>query len=154
MKKHLGFVLAGVGLVAGAFAARASFAGEEREPSRHGFSDRTLKGWWGFNTEVGWVVPPAAPTPIPTAAVGRIYFDGEGGCQVENIINTNGESKTLTSSSCTYAVASDGTGTSEAVLPGFPVDSIPVAFVIIDGGRELRLLTTKHIVGTFSARRQ
>jgi hypothetical protein len=32
--------------------------------------------------------------------------------------------------------------------------SIPVAFVIVDRGRELRLMTTSQIVGTFSARGQ
>ena len=38
---------------------------------------------------------------------------------------------------------------------GTPISGpIPVAFVIVDGGQEIRFMNTKYIVGTFTARRQ
>ena len=148
-------MLAGAGLLAGGLAAGTSFAGEESEIAGQEFSDRSIKGWWGFHTEVGWLVPPTVPALTPTAAVGRVYFDGKGGCEVHNTLNVNGVSNSFVSSSCSYSVNPDGTGTSESVTPGLPIsDPVPIAFVIADRGRELRLMTTKFMVGTFSARRQ
>ena len=74
---------------------------------------------------------------------------------MSSIGNLNGQSIPSTSSSCVYSVNPDGTGTSEAVFPGTPIaEAIPIAFVITDGGDELRVLVTKFIVGTFTARRQ
>ena len=90
---------------------------------------------------------PVVPA-LPFAGMGRIFFDGQGGCMVSSIGNLNGQSIPTTSSSCVYSVSPDGTGTSEATFPGTPIaDPIPIAFVITDGGDEFRALLTKFIVG-------
>jgi len=118
-----------------------------------------LKGYYGFNSSYGVLVATGPNQPVvpalPFAGMGRIFFDGDGGCTVSSIGNLNGQSISSTSSSCVYSVNPDGTGTAEAVFPGTPItDPIPIAFAITDGGNELRALQTKFIVGTFTARRQ
>jgi hypothetical protein len=163
MTKRIGHVLAGAGVLAAAlvatgWTARSLSAGDEVEPrgghDGHGFSERSIKGTWGFNTEVGYLLPPAVPQPTLSAAIGRVTFDGHGKCEVSNLVNLDGEEMFFTSSSCTYSVAPDGTGRADAVFPGAPIPSAPVAFVIVDRGRELRFVNTKYVVGAFTARRQ
>jgi hypothetical protein len=163
MTRRIGHVLAGAGmlaavLVATGWSARSLWAGDEME-ARGGhdgpaFSKRSVKGTWGFSSEVSYLMPPSAPTATPNVAIGRVSFDGEGGCEVSNVVNVNGESQSFTSTSCTYSVKPDGFGEAEAVFPGAPIPSAPVAFIIVDRGRELRFINTKYIVGAFTARRQ
>ena len=150
-----------VGVIAlGAVMAGTSFGWIDRDDDgRHGFSNRSLKGHYGFNSSYGQLVATGPNQPVvpalPFAGMGRIFFDGEGSCLVSSIGNINGQSVPSTSSSCVYSVNPDGTGTSEAVFPGTPIaDPIPIAFVITDGGQEFRAVLTKFIVGTFTARRQ
>lgn len=163
MKRHSrawwikGGVCAGVIALAAVMAGR-SF-GNEHDDRGRGFSLRTLKGYYGFNSSFANLVStgpnqPVVP-PLPFASMGRIYYDGAGGCTVSSIGNLNGQSIPSTSTSCSYIVNPDGTGVSEAVFPGTPIaDPIPIAFVITDGGDEFRAVVTKFIVGTFTARRQ
>ena len=155
-------IFVGVIAVAATLAlAGTSFAWNERDAGSrgHGFSNRSLKGYYGFNSSFSMFVATAPNQPLvpalPFASMGRIFFDGEGGCTVSSIGNVNGQSIPSTSSSCTYSVNPDGTGTSAAVFPGTPIaDPIPLAFVITDGGDEFRAVLTQFIVGTFTARRQ
>ena len=155
-------VAAALGVLSVAFVCRQSLAREDREDDRghdrgddSRFSERSIKGYWGYNTSFAMLVPPAVPQALPTTAMGRMYFDGRGGCDVKSVVNLNGESMALQSSACRYQVNADGTGTAEAVFPSSPIaDPIPVAFVIVDGGQELRFVNTRYIVGTFTARRQ
>jgi hypothetical protein len=142
-----------------AVMAGTSFAWSERDEGSHGFSNRSLKGFYGFSSSYSALVATGPNQPVvpalPFASMGRLFFDGEGGCKVSSIGSVNGQSIPSTSSSCVYSVNPDGTGTSEAVFPGTPIaDPIPLAFVITDGGNEFRALITKFIVGTFTARRQ
>jgi hypothetical protein len=150
----------GVVVALAAVSAGRSLAGDgEGNRGGHGFSARTLKGHFGFNSSFSLLVASGPNQPVvpaqPFAGMGRITFDGEGGCQVSSIGNVNGQAVPSTSTSCAYTVNADGTGTSEAVFPGTPIaDPIPIAFVITDGGNEFRAVLTKFIVGTFTARRQ
>jgi hypothetical protein len=143
-------------LVGGAVRARASWAGDgDDERVRHGFSNTTIEGFWGYNSSFAMFLPPNVPERLPFVAMGRIHFDGQGGCSVTALGNLDGQTIGSTSTSCTYAVNADGTGTSEAVFPGTPIQGpIPVAFVIVDRGHEIRFMNTRFIVGTFTARRQ
>ena len=128
---------------------------DHRGGGRREFSNWSIKGSWGYNSSFGLLLPPTVPEPLPFAGMGRMHFDGRGGCEVSALGNLNGQTIPSTSSSCTYTVNPDGTGSSEAVFPGTPISGpIPVAFVIVDGGREMRFMNTKYIVGTFTARRQ
>ena len=168
MKRHTrawwiraGVMVGGVGLAVGIASTSFAWSGHDdgdRGDGR-GFSNRSLKGYYGFNSSYAALVAtgpnqPVVPAP-PFASMGRLFFDGQGGCTVSSVGNVNGQAIPSTSSSCTYSVNPDGTGTSEAVFPGTPIaDPIPLAFVITDGGNELRAVVTKFIVGTLTARRQ
>jgi len=165
MKRRMSAWWARVGVVGGGVAlaailASTSFAWSDRDGGHGtGFSDRTLKGTFGFNSSYSVLVATAPDQPVvpplPFAGMGRIFFDGQGGCRVSSIGNVNGQAVPSTSSSCSYSVNPDGTGTSAAVFPGSPIaDPIPIAFVITDGGNEFRAVLTQFIVGTFTARRQ
>jgi hypothetical protein len=152
-------LLVAIGVLAAVFVqsrAAADWYGSERGDSDRGFSNRSIKGSWGFSTNgFGMLLAPTAPQPLPAATLGRIVFDGNGGCSITLWANINGQTSRAQSATCSYTVNPDGTGTNEATFPGSPiVDPIPIVFVIIDEGRELRLLNTGSIVSTISARRQ
>jgi hypothetical protein len=119
------------------------------------FGDRSVKGAWGFVSTVATLMPPAAPHPALTTGLGRISFDGAGGCSVSSTVNVEGNTVALHSSTCRYRVDPDGTGTVEAVFPEAPVaEPIPAAFVVVQRGQELLFHTTRFIVGSFVAHRQ
>jgi hypothetical protein len=120
------------------------------------FTNQSIEGYWGFSGNFGMIVPPAAPQPVSSAALGTIFFDGRGGCSVTTTINTNGTIfGPQTSNTCTYSVNPDGTGKSVAEFTGSPVSQpLTVAFVIVDYGREIRFLNTTSIVAGFTAKRQ
>ena len=136
-------------------SAAADAYGGERWPGAPGFSNRTIKGQWGFSSSLGMLVPPAVAEPIAATSLGRISFDGNGGCSISLWSNINGQTSSAQSSTCSYSVNADGTGTNEATFPNTPfTDPIPIVFVIVDEGREIRLMSTQFIVSTISARRQ
>jgi hypothetical protein len=159
IKKHVKyFTVALIAVVAAVMAlglttrkSAAFDAAGEGEP----FSNRTIKGHYGFNSSLAWLLPPAAPQAVPAAGMGRIVFDGEGQCEVTSVANFNGNVAQLASSSCSYSVDPNGMGSAEAVFPGGSVPGpVDVSFVIVDRGWEIRFLNTKFILGTFTARRQ
>jgi hypothetical protein len=157
MRKKLGiwiWAAAGLLVIAAAIVtARASAAQEA--PARIAHSNKALRGHWGFSSSSGVLLPPASPQPVPAAGIGRIFFDGDGGCSITSVANFGGQVSRLVSSSCKYFVAADGMGRAEAVFPNAPVpDAFPVEFIVVDQGREIRFLNTKFIVGTFTAQRQ
>ena len=147
MKRHTSAWWIRIGMLVGVTAlvavlAGTSFAWIERDDGGHrgsGFSNRSLKGYFGYNSSYSVLVATGPNQPVvpalPFAGMGRIFFDGQGGCTVSSIGNLNGQSVPATSSSCVYTVNPDGTGTSEATFPATPIaDPIPIAFVITDGG--------------------
>jgi hypothetical protein len=155
----LGLMFASALVTAAVLAGTSAARDDDRWGGHRGFDKRSIKGAYGYNSSLGWLVAtgpnqPVSP-PVPFAGMGRIVFDGQGGCEVTSIGNLNGQSVPSTASSCRYDVNPDGTGTAEAVFPGAPIaDPIPIAFVITDQAQELRALNTRFIVGTFTARRQ
>jgi hypothetical protein len=142
-----------VAALALALTARRSAADAVADEEQ--FSNRTVRGSYGFNSSLGWLLPPAAPQAVPAAGMGKVVFDGNGNCQVTSVANFNGNIAHLSSSSCTYSVDAGGMGSAEAVFPGAPVPGpVDVSFVIVDHGWEIRFLNTSFILGTFTARRQ
>ncbi len=123
---------------------------------RQEFSEQSIEGRWGFSGDFGMIVPPSAPQPVPTAALGTVVFDGKGGCVVTTTINANGTIiGPLASNTCTYSVNPDGTGKSVAEFSGAPFNGpSTVTFVIVDHNREIRFLNTNSVVAGFTARRQ
>jgi hypothetical protein len=137
-----------------ALTAPKSAAAEGADDAAH-FSNKTIQGQWGYGSTLGQFLPPAVPAPTPATAIGRIFFDGNGSCQVESMTNLGGTLIRLSSSSCTYSVDPTGFGSAEATFPGAPTSGpIPVVFVIVDHGRELDFVNANSIVGSFTAKRQ
>jgi hypothetical protein len=146
----MGMILAVIVVVGVRSAVAHDDAGEQQR-----FNNRSIKGFWGFNSPLGYVVPPGAPQPVPFVGLGRLFFDGQGGCTVDNVVNFSGQTFRFKSASCHYSVNPDGMGTAEADFPSAPVPGpVPLSFVIVDHGREIRAIDTNFIVASFSAVRQ
>ncbi len=117
------------------------------------FSERTIRGRWGFNG-LGRIVPPAFDPPAEAAAVGIMTFDGEGGLRIDDVININGTAiGPRTSTSGSYTVNPDGTGEMVVQFIGDPGPT-PLSFVIVDRRREIRFIRTDLGVGGGVAKRQ
>jgi hypothetical protein len=155
MTRRFSYGVMGLALVTAVVIGVRSSAAHDEAGGQQRFNNRSIKGSWGFNSPVGYVVPPGAPQPVPFVGLGRISFDGEGGCAVENVVNFSGQTTRFKSASCHYSVSPDGMGSAEANFPGAPVPGpVPLSFIIVDGGRELRAIDTNFIVTSFSAVRQ
>jgi hypothetical protein len=151
--------------VGAAVTAGSSLAARDDDPLRDDddslkgdhrrYSNRSLQGVWGFSASLGMFLPPGGGPPVPSVGMGKISFDGRGGCSVTTVVNLNGQTSTFQSSSCSYSVGPDGMGTSQAVFPGSPIsDPVPISFVIVDQGRELMAINTRFLVGSTTFRRQ
>ncbi len=121
-----------------------------------GFTNESIEGAWGFSAS-GTVLPPALPAATPVAAVGIMTFDGDGGCSITDQINIGGAAVPpvgfRTSTTCSYAVNSDGTGTISVLFSGDP-GPIPLTFVIVDDAEEIRFIRTDLGVASGVAKRQ
>ena len=137
--------------VAATVAVAASSGGTVAVSSER-FSDRSLRGDWGFSAD-GAIVPPAFPAPVPAVAVGTMHFDGDGGCEISDTINIGGTVASRTSTACSYTVGDDGTGEIVAEFPGDPFP-VPLSFVIVDNKREFRFIRTDLGVASGVAKRQ
>ncbi|WP_163992348.1 hypothetical protein [Pyxidicoccus caerfyrddinensis] len=151
--------------VGAAVTARSSLAARDDDALRDDddslkgdhrrYNNRSLQGVWGFSSSFGMFLPPGGGPPVPSVGVGKVSFDGRGGCSVTTVVNINGQTMTNQSSSCSYSVGPDGIGTSQAVFPGSPIsDPVPVTFIIVDQGRELMAINTRFLVGGITFRRQ
>jgi hypothetical protein len=101
-------------------------------------------------------MPPAAPQPTPFAAINRVVFDGAGNCEVVAQVNMAGTPVgTLVAETCEYSVDHDGFGRAVAQFgPDSPVRGpLPIAFVIVEGGRELLVINSAVLVASGVAKR-
>jgi hypothetical protein len=132
------------------FASVNAFADDEEECSA-----ATLHGSYGIQT-TGSIV---ANGPIgPVAEAGIIKFDGVSKVSQTTTVSLNGTILPNRSSlSGAYQVYPDCTGDVQLVLPGAPGTTITstLHFVIVDNGKELRLVNTgEGRVLVSNARRQ
>jgi hypothetical protein len=129
--------------------------GDDNDSERE-FTNKGIKGTWGFSGGVGYLVPPAVPEALPAVGLGIVTFDGAGECKVSNTVNLNGESfGPFSSDSCTYSVNPDGTGTSVAEFSEGPAPgAASVSFVISGHGKKLRFIRTDFVVASFEAEKQ
>jgi hypothetical protein len=98
----------------------------------------TVHGTFGVTT-TGFIV---ASGPIgPVADVGVITFDGSGGVSQNTTVSLNGAVTQNRTGSGTYIVNSDCTGSLSVQIPP-RVEPSTSNFVIVDRGRELRLINT------------
>jgi hypothetical protein len=127
-------------------------AGNQSDAQAAGFTDKRIQGDWGFSA-AGTILPPALPAATPAAAVGIMAFDGMGGCSITDTINIGGTSASRTSTTCTYSVNPDGSGSLSALFPGDPGPT-PLSFVMVDNAKEIRFIRTDLGVASGVARRQ
>ena len=126
-----------------------------RGADRGGFDERSIRGVWGMSA-AGQIMPPAAPQPTPFAAINRVVFDGAGNCEVVVQLNVSGTPVgRLVAQSCTYTVDHDGFGKAVAQFgPDSPVTApLPIAFVVVEGARELLVINSAVLVGSGVAKR-
>lgn len=110
---------------------RSALAGEKSE-----FTDQSLRGNYGFVAN-GFV----QGATVSVVRAGIITFDGAGGCSIVSVVNVGTVgSSSQNSTTCTYSVNPDGTGTLAANLP---VNTFNVFFVIDNHGSELQMMRTE-----------
>jgi hypothetical protein len=116
------------------------------------FSVHSIKGAYGCVVPFGMALPPSVPQAVPAAVVGRVVFDGEGGCSIRQIDNINGQVIEFQTTTCQYTVSPEGIGTTEATIPGFPTAT--TTFVVVQGGQELHFVFTTPAAAGGTATRQ
>jgi hypothetical protein len=138
-------VLSFLGLALVALASSVPSVG-----ANEGFSNRSLRGEWGFSAGTT-LYPPAVPVQTPAAVVGLMSFDGHGGCAVSETFNFGGFSGSQSSTSCSYTVNPDGTGTMSVQTPSGPV---AVSFVLVANKKEFLYIRTDQVVANGVAKQQ
>ena len=132
-------VLAGTGIGAGARIGENNQRGDEKGQTR-GCSEATLRGAYGLQFQGTRAVRPPFPPGIESfIGVAIRTYDGEG--QFTQLSNVHGAVIGIepdVESTGTYQVNEDCSGThSSQFVAGGPV--VIDRFVIVDGGREVRL---------------
>src|SRR5687767_4522266 len=119
-----------IGLTIG--AAFLAYVGTTQAGGR--FSDRTIRGVYGFSG-----AGTLAGGAIQAAVAGLNSFDGDGGCGVRARLNAGGAVHSVSSTSCSYSVNPDGTGSARITLTGtpFPLPEFRSDFVIVDNADEI-----------------
>jgi hypothetical protein len=133
-------VILGGSLVSQLSIVRSTLADEERE-----FTNQSLRGAYGFVAS-GFV----SEATTPAVRAGIFTFDGAGGCSVVSVANVGtAGSASQNSTTCTYSVNPDGTGTLTADIP------VNVFFVITNHRKELQIMRTETgVIATGVAKRQ
>ena len=137
-----------------AAASVMGFALASQTAARAGFDEGSIRGAWGLSGS-GQLLPPAAPEPMPFVSLNRMVFDGAGNCEVVVLVNAAGTLVgPLIAENCEYSVDQDGFGRAVAEFPGGPVTGpLPIAFLIVDKARELRVINTNELLGEGVAKR-
>ncbi len=130
------------------------------------YNDASIKGTWGFhafgnNTGRG----------VAIVAVGKIDYDGQGGCVVSDTINFDAEGPPVSpfvppptgvsriSSECDYHTEPDGSGAVHILFSGPNAhganDEVHLAFIIEDNANSMRLVRTDQVaIAQGTSRRQ
>ena len=132
LAKHVGITVLFVVIF-----ALGAHAGDDSLQSERSCHIRTLFGSYGIAT-TGFIVS-AGPVG-PVGDVGVISFDGNGAVSQTTTVSLNGNISSRTSTG-TYMVNSDCTGSLAVTLPP-PAGLSQSDFVIVDNGKELRLINT------------
>jgi hypothetical protein len=117
-----------------------------------GFSVRSLRGVYGFSG-----TGTLGGGTIPAAVVGFNYFDRAGGCEIRARLNTGtridptGAVQVLNSTSCTYSVEPDGSGSLDVMFEPPFAAPFHSDFVIVDGARELQFVLSDPFGATVAS---
>lgn len=121
-----------------------------KESKCRGFSKKDIEGTYGFSAQ-GFVIPPPTGEPLNAVSLGILGFYRDGSRAFT--IAANGESPggftpPTVAESCHFDLHSNGLGTiliEDHSLNGF-TGTIPLSFVVVAGGNEIRFIRT-DIVG-------
>jgi len=102
-----------------------------------GCSNASLKGTFS-DRDSGWIFLSPNAAPVPFAGVNTDTFDGNGKMTTSGFSTVNGQGGQGTSTG-TYTVNSDCTGTYTVTSPGLTVHAF---FVIDEDGSELQIVIT------------
>jgi hypothetical protein len=120
-------------------AALIVFSGSSEADNDDRFTERSLRGSWGFSA-AGFLAVRATGSHTPASAVGLLTFDGRGECTDEAKLNSAGTVVSLTSITCTYTVNPDGTGTIQTTFA--PAGAFTTDFVIIEEKGEFHFIVS------------
>jgi hypothetical protein len=107
------------------------------------FGNNSLNGAYGFSGS-GTLIYGAVPANVEGLAV----YDGAGHCTVKARLNAIGFVVSLTSSTCTYTVNPDGTGTQTTTFNEEPHGPFLSDFVIVDNTDEIRFILSDATFST------
>jgi hypothetical protein len=148
MLTRVGFIalFMGSGLLAGVFTTAKAHG--ESEEGHNGFTNRDFRGSYGMleNGQAGG---------LPFVEISVVRSDGAGHISIEAIGNIGGQTGIHDTLACTYQVRPNGMG-HLACHSDATGETTEADFVLVDGGREVRIITTPNEEGyTYStARRQ
>jgi|SRR3972149_6087806 len=145
-KKRTAILLAVLGLAGILVIAAGPGAQADKQ-----FTDRSIQGTYGFSVS-------GTSGDVGAVVVGLFTFDGKGGCTIKEDVNAAppiGFVASRTSTSCTYKVNPDGTGTQIAVF-GDPIpETLDISFVIVGNGDEIKFISTNPgLIFSGTARKQ
>ncbi len=103
------------------------------------FTARSLRGTFGFSgagTLLGF----------PAAVVGLTKFDGAGSCVITAHLNLGGTVQPLSSTSCSYTVNHDGSGSQDITFAG-PFGPFRSDLVIVSGNKEIQFILSDGFGG-------
>ena len=136
----------GLAMVA-ASALVAAASGEERHGNGQQITARDLNRSYGFTCLGQAPLPgPVAGAPVPFAQLGQVTCDGRDTCTGSGYVAQGPGEPVLTFVTGKYTVAPNGLGQvlyHVSFAPGAPpVFDLPIRFVVMDDGREVRGLPT------------
>lgn len=123
-------------------AALVVLSGSSEADNDERFTERSLRGSWGFSA-AGFLAVTPTGSNTPASAVGLLRFDGRGECTDEAKLNSAGTVVALTSTSCTYTVNSDGTGTIQTTFA--PAGAFTTDFVITEERGEFHFIVSDQV---------
>lgn len=124
------------------------------------FSERSIRGTWALSVE-GYTTEGAlerlVPTGTPLFAIGRVIFDGAGGCRSDDqlVIGTTAvpadPAEQRTATHCRYEVQPDGYGFFVVVFRNLRGNgsSATTARFIIESNRSIRFIADNEELGIF-----
>ena len=133
-------ILTSGAVVGGLLGGRRALANGE---GASGFSKRDFRGNYGM-FEIGNV------EGLPFIETSRVSVDGAGGMVIDAIGNFGGVRALKVTLSCTYDIRPNGMG--HMVCHDPTGEETSADLVLIDGGREVKLITTPSPAGYTSAR--
>jgi hypothetical protein len=111
------------------------------------YTNRTLRGDYGFTAEGVLIGIPGLPAQAPFRSVGLAHFDGKGNLTwlEHTVVNGTLLEADWPAASGTYSVNANCTGTAMVNTPNSPVP-LKLAFVVVKEGKEVRTVLDTNAI--------